>query len=67
MAAQSEAHWLTAEAEARIRGHLDRLHAYKREWEAREPERQRLKIESHRAVERLHRAVVALKAARLYV
>jgi hypothetical protein len=43
---------------------VDNVHAWKAEWDAEEPERQRLKLESHLALERLHRAVAALKAAR---
>jgi hypothetical protein len=43
---------------------VDNVHAWKAEEDAREPERQRLKLESHLALERLHRAVEALKAAR---
>jgi hypothetical protein len=55
---------MTPETRAYILKIVDNVHAWKAERDAEEPERQRLKLESHLAVERLHRAVVALKAAR---
>jgi hypothetical protein len=55
---------MTPEAEAYIRKTLDGIYARLAEWDAEEPKRQRLKLESHLALERLHRAVAALKAAR---
>jgi len=42
----------------------DNVRAWKTEEDASKVKRQRLKLESHLAVERLHQAVVALKAAR---
>ncbi len=64
MTAQDEIPRLAPEVEARIRKILDNIHAWKAERDAEEPERQRLKLESHLALERLHRAVAALKTAR---
>jgi hypothetical protein len=54
---------MTPEIEAYILKIVDNVHASKAEWDAEEPKRQRLKLESHLALERLHRAVEALKAA----
>jgi hypothetical protein len=55
---------MTPETEAYILKIVDNVHAWKAKWDAEEPKRQRLKLESHLALDRLHRAVEALKAAR---
>jgi hypothetical protein len=51
-------------AAARIDANLAKARAQLAEYDAREPERLRLRIKSELAVEQLHEAVVALKAAR---
>jgi len=55
---------MTPETRAYVLEIADNFRAWKAEEDASEAERQRLKLESHLALERLHRAVAALKAAR---
>ncbi len=52
--------------ETSARSLLDSVFASIQERQAKAAERQRLKVESQLAIERLHRAVAALKAARPY-
>jgi hypothetical protein len=54
---------MTPETEAYILKIVHNVHAWKAEEDAKEPERQRLKLETRMAIERLHRANVALRAA----
>ena len=63
MTPEPESYGLTPEARARIRKLLDEVKTSQEGWEARAQERERLRIKSHVALERLHRANVALRAA----
>jgi hypothetical protein len=53
---------MTPETRAYVLKIVDNVRAWKAEEDAKEPERLRLKLESHLALERLHQAVAALKA-----
>jgi len=55
---------MTPETRAYVLKIVDNFRAWKAEEDADKVERERLKLESHLALERLHRAVEALKAAR---
>jgi hypothetical protein len=55
---------MTPETRAYVLELADKLPVWRAEDAASEAERERLKLKSHLALERLHRAVEALKAAR---
>ncbi|MGA9316054.1 MAG: hypothetical protein WBV77_15665 [Solirubrobacteraceae bacterium] len=63
MTPEPDSYGLTPEARARIRKLLNEVKASQEGWEARAQERERMKIKSEMALERLHRANVALRAA----
>ncbi|GEM_PF-4766657 len=54
---------MTPAEDARIQAILDDIRARLEQYDAREPERIRLKIKSHVAAERLHRAAIAVREA----
>jgi hypothetical protein len=54
---------MTPDQNPRLQAKLKDIQARLAEWDAEEPKRIRLKVESEVALERLHRANVALRAA----